>query len=152
MIHLGDAKVRQQVVRRIALLKPDTPMLWGKMNAAQMICHLNDAFEVAMGVRAAKPASRPIDRTVIKWAALYMPVTWPKGTPTRPEVEAGRGGTPPADFGRDRAALVASIERFCEPNRPFAWQPHPVFGPLTDREWLRWGYLHTDHHLRQFGL
>jgi len=27
----------------------------------------------------------------------------------------------------------------------------PIFGPLTRAEWLRWGYLHADHHLRQFG-
>jgi len=29
--------------------------------------------------------------------------------------------------------------------------PHPIFGQMTRAEWLRWGYLHTDHHLRQFG-
>ena len=31
-------------------------------------------------------------------------------------------------------------------------RPHPVFGPMTRGAWLRWGYLHTDHHLRQFGV
>jgi hypothetical protein len=29
--------------------------------------------------------------------------------------------------------------------------PHPIFGRITRAEWLRWGYLHADHHLRQFG-
>jgi hypothetical protein len=29
--------------------------------------------------------------------------------------------------------------------------PHPMFGAMTTLEWMRWGYLHTDHHLRQFG-
>jgi hypothetical protein len=29
--------------------------------------------------------------------------------------------------------------------------PHPVFGAMSDSAWRRWGYLHTDHHLRQFG-
>jgi hypothetical protein len=28
---------------------------------------------------------------------------------------------------------------------------HPIFGRMTEAEWMRWGYLHTDHHLRQFG-
>jgi hypothetical protein len=28
---------------------------------------------------------------------------------------------------------------------------HPIFGELTDSERMRWGYLHMDHHLRQFG-
>jgi len=28
---------------------------------------------------------------------------------------------------------------------------HPIFGGMSERAWLRWAYLHTDHHLRQFG-
>lgn len=28
---------------------------------------------------------------------------------------------------------------------------HSIFGPMTSAEWLRWGHLHLDHHLRQFG-
>jgi hypothetical protein len=26
-----------------------------------------------------------------------------------------------------------------------------MFGPMSERDWMRWGYLHADHHLRQFG-
>jgi hypothetical protein len=26
-----------------------------------------------------------------------------------------------------------------------------MFGPMTEKDWMRWGYLHADHHLRQFG-
>jgi hypothetical protein len=29
---------------------------------------------------------------------------------------------------------------------------HPLWGRMTEWEWGRWGYLHTDHHLRQFGV
>ena len=29
---------------------------------------------------------------------------------------------------------------------------HPIFGPLTVRQWGVQGYKHTDHHLRQFGV
>jgi hypothetical protein len=140
------------MVQRLASLQPDTQKRWGKMTAGQMVCHLNDSFQGVMGGRTLSPATGPLQRTVMKWGALYLPIEWPKGVPTRPEVEQGVGGTPPGDFSRDRAALVASIQRFCCPNRPFAWSPHPIFGPMTERQWLRWGYLHTDHHLRQFGL
>jgi Protein of unknown function (DUF1569) len=152
MIHFGDPKVRELVVQRLALLTPDTKARWGKMSAGQMICHLNDSYLGVMGLRSVSPASGPLQRTVIKWAALYLPTPWPKGTPTRPEVEQGRGGTPPVDFESDRKALVTSIARFCDPKRTFTWAPQPIFGPMTDRQWMRWGYLHSDHHLRQFGL
>ncbi|MGE3404237.1 MAG: DUF1569 domain-containing protein [Vicinamibacterales bacterium] len=43
------------------------------------------------------------------------------------------------------------IERFAASPRDFAFQPHPFFGPLSEREWLHWAWRHTDHHLRQFG-
>jgi hypothetical protein len=29
--------------------------------------------------------------------------------------------------------------------------PHSIFGSMTNQDWMRWGYLHADHHLRQFG-
>ena len=30
--------------------------------------------------------------------------------------------------------------------------PHGLFGTRTTRDWQRWAYKHTDHHLTQFGL
>jgi Protein of unknown function (DUF1569) len=42
------------------------------------------------------------------------------------------------------------MERFAQPSA--AERPaHPIFGRMTEEEWMRWGYLHVDHHLRQFG-
>jgi hypothetical protein len=26
-----------------------------------------------------------------------------------------------------------------------------MFGSMQRTDWLRWGWLHADHHLRQFG-
>jgi hypothetical protein len=121
------------------------------MNVGQMLCHLIDSFNASMGARAVSPIDTIFSRTLMKWGALYLPVRWPQGTPTRPEVEAGLGGTRPKDFASDRAALAASIERFCDPTRSFTKEHHPFFGAMTTRQWLRWGYLHADHHLRQFG-
>ena len=46
--------------------------------------------------------------------------------------------------------LVAAVERFTAANGEADWPAHPIFGPLTRRAWMRWGYLHVDHHLRQF--
>jgi hypothetical protein len=35
--------------------------------------------------------------------------------------------------------------------RTFEWHTHPLLGTMSNAAWLRWGYLHVDHHLRQFG-
>jgi len=75
---------------------------------------------------------------------------WPKGVATRPEVEQGIGGTAPVEFEKDRAELLLLIDRFCSAGVSLVI-PHPFFGRMTKQEWFRWGYLHADHHLRQFG-
>jgi hypothetical protein len=36
--------------------------------------------------------------------------------------------------------------------RDFTGRAHPIFGAMAKEEWHRWGYLHLDHHLRQFGV
>ena len=28
---------------------------------------------------------------------------------------------------------------------------HGLFGVMSRRDWQRWAYRHTNHHLRQFG-
>ena len=61
------------------------------------------------------------------------------------------GGTPPVGFEEDRRRLVEILNSFCESERNFAAIEHPIFLRMRHAEWLRWGYLHADHHLRQFG-
>jgi hypothetical protein len=46
----------------------------------------------------------------------------------------------------DQAEILGRL-RALRPDRP----AHPIFGPMSEAAWLRWGYLHADHHLRQFG-
>lgn len=135
--------------RRILRLTPDARAKWGRMTAPQMICHLNDSFRVAAGERYASPATNVLRRTVVKWIALRSPLKWPPGVPTRPEIEQGRGGTPPSGWESDRAQLLALMEAFAE-RRDFT--AHPMFGQMSQRDWLIWGYRHVDHHLRQFGV
>ena len=114
-----------------------------------MVCHLNDSFQVGLGEKYASPATSFLARTLMKFAALYLPLPWPHGIPTRPEIEQGRGGTPPADWERDRATLRALITEFAAGRR---FGTHPMWGEMSPRDWQVWGYRHLDHHLRQFGV
>jgi hypothetical protein len=141
---------RESIAGRISALTPSDRRLWGKMSAHQMVCHLCDSYKVALGEKSVSMATGFLQQTVIKFIALRVPAKWPKGSPTRPEVEQGVGGTPPAEFAKDRAELISVLNRFCSGDLKLEI-PHPFFGALTRQEWLRWGYLHADHHLRQFG-
>ncbi len=141
-----------EIIERVRRVRPDSQRQWGRMNAHQMLCHLNDSYLVCMGGKEVSPATGLLQRTLMKWFALWVPLPWPKGIQTRPEVDQAAGGTPPAEFERDRQELENIIIRFTQSNRDFEWHPHPIFGMMPDRDWLRWGWLHADHHLRQFGL
>lgn len=141
---------RQEVLRRIAALRADSKRRWGKMSCHQMLVHLSDSFLCPLGEKVASRAKVPVPRGVYRWIALYVVVLWPHGVATRPEMEQGVGGTAPVEFFEDREKLVALIGRFtCD---RFEFAEHPIFGAMSEKDWMRWGYLHCDHHLRQFGV
>jgi hypothetical protein len=148
---LANPEDEQEIVERLLQIGPATEGKWGKMMAAEMICHLSDSFRVIIGEREAEPNSNWFKRSVYKWVALRLPVRWPHGIKAVPECDPELDGTHPADFESDVNELLRLLERFTTEPWDFDWQAHPIFGEMSDEEWLRWGYLHMDHHLRQFG-
>jgi hypothetical protein len=144
--HVAD---RQEVLNRLAKVRPENQRRWGSMSAHEMICHLGDSLRAALGEKQLSPASTLFKRTVYKWAALWIRRRWPQGIKTRPEMDQHLGGTPPEEFASDLEKFRILFERF------IAWQgefaPHPTLGPLSRTERMRHAYLHMDHHLRQFG-
>ena len=138
--------------RRLRGVRADSTRLWGHMSAHQMICHLRDAFLMGTPGVPVSDVSHIANRTIVKWIALYSPARWPRGIQTRPEIDQVRGGgTTPAQFADDVAAVVALLEVVAADPNFFDGRTHPIFGRLSRSAWLRWGYLHMDHHLRQFG-
>ena len=148
---LADRECEREIRARLERVGPETPRQWGRMTSGQMICHLNDAF---LGVMGRRPTAIPHGFSVwrlTKPIALYAPFKWPRGVPTRPEFDQQFGGTLPSDFAADMQRLAATIDAFLAQPRTFQFQPHPMFGVMSDNQWMRWAYLHVDHHLRQFG-
>lgn len=137
-------------MHRLARVEPATPRQWGTLTSHEMLCHLADSFSAVLGDIQASPADTWLSRTVVKWIALHTSLPWPQGVPTRPEVDPKREGTKPVEFDRDRQRVVDLLRRFVRPDTRYG--RHPGFGAMTRDEWLRWGYGHVDHHLRQFGL
>jgi hypothetical protein len=146
---IADPAVLAALSARLARLTSTQPRVWGTMSPHQMVVHLADAADAVLKRRAfVTPARRP--RRVLKWAALYLPMPWPHGV---------RAGANPASrsvhgetFDADRLRATTTLaEMAAAPDTGLA-PAHPLFGPMTPRDWLRWAFLHTDHHLRQFGL
>jgi len=148
---LARPRDRAEILHRLGTVRPENPRRWGRMSAHQMVCHVSDALRMGTGHKAVSEATSLFHRTILKWIVLYLPLRWPAGILTRPEIDQELGGTRPGDFPADIAQLEALLELVTAPTRSFDWQRHPIFGRMSDAAWLRWGYLHMDHHLRQFG-
>ena len=142
---------KAEILRRLRTVRPDGARRFGRMSAHQMVCHLSDSFRAVMGRKPVSHKSNVFRRTIIKWLALYAPIRWPSGIMTRPEIDQQLGGTRPVEFAADVAELEALVEAVTAEPKAFDWHTHPTLGRMSNSAWLRWGYLHMDHHLRQFG-
>jgi hypothetical protein len=139
-----------QLVARLKRLEPDTPRRWGTLSAREMLCHLADVGEsVLAGGVVEGGRSRPIFKAI--WLKTGLP--WPHGVKTNAKVDPRRDGSKPGELDADRQRVVDGLHRLAAAEKVEDFPPaHSVFGTLSVAEWHRWGWKHTDHHLRQFGL
>ena len=149
MKNLGDSSCVEEIRSRIAALQPIDSARWGTMTVGETVCHLREAFAGAAREPKWKQMFRsPLPPSWMKFMALRIPVQWPRNIETVPELRRGVV-MPPTKWADDSAGLDAALTTFLafKQNR----QPHPLFGAMKAWDWMRWGYLHADHHLRQFG-
>jgi len=68
-----DSAAVKDLLDRLQRIRPETRAIWGRMNTHQMVCHLRDSFDLAMGDKTASEDVNFFNRTLIKWVALYAP-------------------------------------------------------------------------------
>ena len=146
---LFDAMDREPLLARLEALQPDSARRWGKMNAAQMMCHCSRALETGTG-------DRPMKQALI--GKLLMPFfrnsilgekPFSRNSPTDPSFVVADE----REFAQERARLKELINRFVERGPAAAGQQtHAFFGKLSGAEWGELMYKHIDHHLQQFGV
>lgn len=87
----------------------------------------------------------------MKFGSLRVPLRWPRNFRTPRELDQQVKGAPTGEFASDVEELKRLMDRFTRKPQDFEWPSHPYLGRMSETEWMRLGYLHTDHHLRQFG-
>jgi hypothetical protein len=55
-------------------------------------------------------------------------------------------------YGKDVERAANMLQRLATAPPDALADRHPMLGPMTRAQWMRWAYMHTDHHLRQFNL
>ncbi|HUF36155.1 MAG TPA: hypothetical protein VMN37_09405 [Gemmatimonadales bacterium] len=149
MKSLANSRDLDRLVHRLGGLGPSTPRRWGTLPPHEMLCHLADASASILD-RPGGTAGRP--RRLTKWLALYTALPWPRGLRTPASVDPRQGGSRPDSFDRDRERAVAGLRGLAVAGDGALPAGHGRFGAMGARDWHRWGWRHTDHHLRQFGL
>ena len=138
---------RAEIVNRMRSLSASSTARWGSMNVASMLQHLRLSARMTLGELEVPSVNKRVCQVFpLKHLLLYV-LPFPKGAPTAPKLK-------PVDvvaFEEERAALLELIERIGTGPRDGDGPAHPLFGPLTWREWGVVTYKHAAHHLKQFG-
>jgi hypothetical protein len=144
---------RAAISGRLRSLSASSTKRWGSMDVTAMMKHLRLAALMAVGDLSIPSANkRAFQVFPLKHLILYV-LPFPKGAPTAPALkqEPATKAADAAAFEEERTALLELLERIGSGLREGDGPPHPLFGPLSWREWGVATYKHTDHHLKQFG-
>ena len=147
---VANRHVLQSLDERLRALTPDRPRRWGTLTAHEMLCHLGDSTDMALGAR---PRNHPVrTRRRVAWKLLWLwcPTPWPRGVRTSTRNDPRAEGTRPSEFTKDMERAIAGLARVADA-RDGLEPAHGIFGAMSARDWQRWAYRHTDYHLRQFG-
>ena len=138
---------RTEIVSRVRSLSASSTGRWGSMDVASMLQHLCLSTRMALGDLPVPSANKRVFQMFpLKHLILYV-FPFPKGAPTAPELKSSVSES----FEEGRAALLELLEQIGTGPHEGAAPAHPLFGPMTWREWGVATYKHADHHLRQFG-
>lgn len=143
---LFDPVAKQELIERLEKLTPETQRVWGKMNVAQMLAHLQRPVGVALGTHTVK--GNFMMRLIMPFfkSMLYDNKPYNKGLPTdKTFIIADQ-----RDFEKEKAILLQMLHQFTPEN--MATEVHPVFGRMTKENWSKAMWKHVDHHLKQFGV
>lgn len=149
MENLFIQKDYEAIVLRINSISPLSERLWGKMEVNQMVVHLKDQLDIALGNKPATAQGPIILRTIIgRRIALYI-LPWRKEKLKTPkEMDALKNGIIITDFESDKHLLLMRMEEFVSAK---GFASHPFFGKINNKDWGRLAWKHINHHLLQFG-
>jgi len=151
--NLFDSKEVSRAIDRINKLENTTAPQWGKMNAAQMLAHLNVAYEFVYEPQKHKKPTG-LKKFFIKLVAkpfVVGPKPYKRNGQTAAEFKAA--GESDAKFLKEKTRTIDFLNRVQKDGiDKFVNMESHSFGMLTETEWNTMFSKHLDHHLSQFGV
>src|ERR1044071_9662583 len=132
---------RSAITNRLRSLSISSTRRWGSMDVTTMLKHLQLSALMTLGEMQVPSANKRVfHRFPVKHLILYV-LPFPKGAPTAPKLKVQSA----ASMEEERTALLELLERIGTGPRDGAGPDHPLFGPLSWREWGVVTYKHADH-------
>ena len=149
---VAEPAVLDSLKQRLEALTPGSERRWGTLTAHEMVCHIADSTDMVLKTRPRTRPSLVKRRPLFKFVGLWTPVRWPHGLRTSRRLDPRVDGTKPLEFIADRNRVISGLEALANAGEGVLEQAHGVFGLMSTRDWQRFAFKHTDHHLRQFGV
>lgn len=151
MQNIFDAKDVQQYIDRINLLTPETKQKWGKMNAGQVLAHLNVAYSMVFEPEKHKRPSFIAKFLLSNFVKpkLTNELPYKQNLPTSPAFII----SDERNFEEEKKKLIGNIQRVQQLGRiAFEGKEHLNFGKINAQGWNNMFAKHLNHHLEQFGV
>lgn len=148
--NIFNATVANTLTERLQRLSEKSQPQWGKMNAPQVLAHLNVMFELGLEQKHQRPNAfiRFMLKTFVK-KKIINDVPYKQNSMTAPEMVITRQ----PDFQLEKNRVLNYLTTVGQKGEKFFEQrEHPSFGQLTAAQWSNLFYKHIDHHLKQFGV
>ncbi len=146
-----DSATTKDTLSRLEKLNPETQPLWGKMNAAQMLAHLNVAYDITY-------KKTPVNynffmkmmlKMFVKKSVVQENPPYPKNSQTAPAFVIADQ----RDFDKEKKKLIQYIGETEKNGKAyFEGYAHDAFGDLSAKEWSVLFQKHLEHHFSQFGI
>lgn len=141
--------VREENIQRLDKLTIESKPLWGTMNVAQMMAHVNVGYDMCYGNHKQASAFKKFIFKLLVKNMVVGTKPFPKNSRTAPVFVI----TDQRDFEKELNELKAYIVKTQELGKDhFEGKENISFGKLSSNEWSNLFQKHLDHHLRQFGV
>lgn len=145
-----DHKTTQQHLQRLGKLTNATTPQWGKMNAAQMLAHLNVTYDLAYERK--KMDTNFFTKLMLKLIVKGI-VTGEKSYPRNSRTGAEFIIADERDFEKEKAIFISNVkDTETKGVAYFEGRNNQAFGQLTAQQWSNQFYKHIEHHFEQFSL
>jgi hypothetical protein len=149
MSTLLDTATQTTILQRLDKLQTNNQRVWGSLTVDQMLPHISGLLALAMGDVQMTIKTNFFKKHILK-RLLFLKGEMPRGVKTPARFKDVDPNITNEQLLPMKTKFKEQLQRFLAAGEADL-HAHPIFGQLSKKDWGKIIYMHTDHHLRQFG-